>query len=223
MAGWVYNAKSRRYQDEASGKYLSHAQMLELRDTFADRQMARAAGLAQQLSSGDLTLQQWELAMRQQSKTAFVDQYVLGKGGRGNMTKQDWGRLGLDLANQYDYLRRFAQDISEGKLSGPAIANRAGLYMDASTAAYERGAAAAAGLNLPAHPGDGSTPCKVRCRCYWKIEGIPGDWLCTWVMAASENCSGCKANAAKWSPLKIVNGQVVSGNGAVHARARSSR
>ena len=207
--GWTYVAKSRRYQDDATGKFLSHRQMLELRDTFADLQMARAGGLAKQLAAGDMSLQQWELSMRALTKTAFVDQYILGKGGRGNMTKQDWGRIGYDLGFQYDYLRGFARDISEGKLSAAAIANRAGLYMDASTAAYERGAGAAAGLVLPAYPGDGSTPCRARCRCHWKIEGLPGDWLCTWVLGVAEHCAGCKANAAKWAPLKIVNGRQV--------------
>ena len=210
MAGWTYSVKSRRYQDEATGKFLSHRQMLELRDTFADLQMARAGGLAKQLAAGDMSLQQWELSMRALTKTAFVDQYILGKGGRGNMTKQDWGRIGFDLANQNDYLRGFARDISEGKLSQAAIANRAGLYMDASTAAYERGAGAAAGLVLPAYPGDG-TSCdgKARCRCHWQIEGIPCDIFAYWRLGASEHCQKCLANAAKWNPLKIVNGRQV--------------
>lgn len=201
---WVYDRASHRYRNTATGRYIGPRQMVDLRDQFTDALRGRANDLAAQLADGRMTLQQWELAMRQQVKIAHVDQYVLGRGGRNAMTPADWGRVGRELRDQYGHLHRFAQDIAEGKLSAAQISARGRLYFDSATSSYERGRAADYGMpTLPQYPADGNTACRSNCRCSWRIRETDDSWLCTWVIRPGENCQDCLDNAARWNPLAL--------------------
>lgn len=201
---WTYDQTSHRYRRTSNGQYIGQAKMVELRDAFVDAKRSVAGDLAKQIGKGDITVQQWEMELRKQVKTAFVDEYVLGKGGRNAMTQSDWGKVGNMVKDQYAYAHQFARDIADGKLSQAQIEARSNLYFNAATEAFERGQAASYGLpTLPAYPSDGQAPCKTNCRCAWQIDETDTEWQCTWVLHAAESCSGCLENAAKWSPLVI--------------------
>ena len=104
------------------------------------------APLAASLSEGTTTLPAWQAAMRSNIKSLYIDQYMIGRGGRGMMTQQDWGRVGAMLKDQYGYLDNYARDLSGmDVLEREAyIRNRSQLYANASNEAFERGRSAAA-------------------------------------------------------------------------------
>lgn len=203
---WTYDNTSRRYRNTTTGQYIGQRQMTELRDQFAAAKREGTQALAADLASGAKSVQEFDVAFRREIKTAYIDQYVLGKGGRGNMTQADWGRVGQMVREQYIFARDFARDIADGKLSEAQIAQRASLYFDSSTQAFERGRAASHGdLQLPEYPADGSQQCRSRCKCRWDIKETDDAWECTWRLnAAAEHCESCRDNAAKWQPLVVL-------------------
>lgn len=203
---WVWDNASHRYRNTATGQYIGQRQMTELRDQFASAKREAAVDLAADLASGSKSVQEFEVEFRREIKTAFVDQYVLGKGGRNNMTQSDWGAVGRMVRDQYAYAHDFARDIAEGKLSQAQIAQRAGLYYDSSTQAFEQGRSAGYGVpTLPEYPADGSQQCRSNCKCRWEIKETDEAWECTWKLnAAAEHCSSCSDNAARWNPLVVL-------------------
>lgn len=199
---WTWDDWSKRYR-APNGRFLSNAQMRDLRDTFTDAMEDRLASLADRLAKGDLTLQQWVVESRGTLRVLHIDLYVLGRGGRRMMTQADWGRVGAALRGQYEYLNGFAEDVAAGKLSAAQIVARARLYAGSGTTAYERGHGAAWRVTLPAYPGDGSTVCKTNCRCSWHLERENGAVLAYWRLSASEHCDDCLERAETWSPLVV--------------------
>jgi hypothetical protein len=198
---WTYDSASKRYRG-ADGRYLSPKQMVGLRDAFTDKMKARAADLAQSRSEGTLSANAWEREMRSLVKACHIDMAALGRGGRRQMAPADWGRVGAAVKQQYQYLGRFADDTAN--LSEAQVRARAGLYVEAATAAYERGRAAAFEVTLPQHPGDGSTACGANCRCHWDLQeteqGVEARWV---VNAGAESCADCLGNGAQWNPLIV--------------------
>lgn len=107
-------------------------------------QTIKAAGseiraLAEALKAGNLTLIEWELAMREQLKLLHLATAALEKGGWAQLTQADFGRVGGILKREYGYLKNFANDIASGKqkLDG-SFTRRADLYNEAARNTYYR-------------------------------------------------------------------------------------
>lgn len=203
---WTWDSNSHRYRNTTTGQYIGQRQMTELRDLFVERKQEAATDLAQRLSTGAISLQEFEVAFRREIKTVFLDQYVLGKGGRNNMAQSDFGAVGRMVREQYMFARDFALDIAAGKLSQAQIANRVMAYFNSSTQAFEQGRSASYGMpTLPEYPADGRQVCRSNCKCHWAIRETDDAWECTWRLeAAAEHCESCRDNASKWAPLVIL-------------------
>jgi len=133
-----------------------------------------ARGLAGALYAKDVTLGQWQGDMRAQIKGEYVRQYLLGRGGRDQMTQADWGSIGGMLARQYRFLDRCATDVATGELSEAQIAARSELYLRSAKQAFEK-------ANGRARTSD----TQVR-----------------WIKTAAESCSDCVDYAAMdWQPI----------------------
>ena len=205
MAKWEWDKKLKRYRETDTGRIIGQRRMVKLRDVYNESVADEVAELADKLGTGDLTVQQWTIAMRDRIKKTFSDQYVLARGGRNSMTQRDWGRVGRMVKDQYHFLQGFARDVADGKMSVKQVAARAKMYMDSSTQAFERGKESSYGIpTLPEYPADGSQDCLSNCKCTWSIRETKTAWEATWVLdAAAEHCDTCIDNAAKWAPLVI--------------------
>lgn len=202
---WTWDGGSHRYRNTANGQYIGQRQMTGLRDQFIEAKQATAQSLAADLSAGRKSIQEFEVAFRREIKTVYVDQYVLGKGGRNAMTQADWGAVGRMVRDQYQHAHEFARDIASGKLSEAQITSRARLYFGSSTQSFEQGRTASYGVpTLPQYPADGRTICRSNCRCNWRIEETEDAWNCTWVVSAGEVCVDCQGNASRWNPLVVL-------------------
>ena len=198
---WIYDRQKAIYRKGNRG--LAPSKIVNARNDAIAASMPGVDVLTARLASGSITVQQWTAAMREQIKTAYTQQYILGRGGVGAMSQADYGRIGGMLTEQYRYLDQFAREIAQGKLSPGQIAMRARMYMDSATQAYERGRAAARGLRLPAYPGDGATRCRTRCKCRWDIKETEAGYVCYWRLGRAEHCDDCLRNAAIYNPLTI--------------------
>jgi len=202
---WLFR-QARRVFDRVRGERTDRTVQVTdtVRDRFINQSVDATSGLTSLLASGDIRTSQWVLGMREQIKRSYISEYLLAKGGRQNMTQEDWGRLGGLLQNQYRYLDRFAQDINAGKMSEAQIEQRAQLYIKSSRQAYERGQVAVRGMPpLPAYPGDGSTVCVTNCQCHWDITEAEDEWRAYWTLGAAEHCPDCMQRAGEWNPYRL--------------------
>lgn len=211
---WSWDSGVKRFRDNTTGRFLSEGGARKLRDAFLDTQKEKTADLAARLAKGDLTLAAWEKEMREHTKTVFVAEAMLGRGGRNAMGDAAWGQVGRQLRDQYEFLRGFAEDVATGAYSEAQIAARAALYVESASQAYERGRAGAYGVTLPAYPGDGrSCEGKANCRCSWSIQEDEHEVRASWLLGGAQPCETCKGNAATWAPLTIPKGERARLNG----------
>ena len=220
MALWIYNPQTGRYRvgDEGAqvfgqraGTYLSERRMNAVRDEWIAVSKQRVNAMAEQLSSGRMTVQEWTYAMRREIRVNHINEYMLGHGGRSTMTQADWGRVGNKVRDQYAYLDNFSRQIAAGNYSEAQIAARARMYVEASSAAYEHGRAKAFGVpDLPAYPGDGSTQCLSNCKCSWRFRETDTEWLCYWTLGQAEHCDDCVQRSRDWNPLTFAKTEVRS-------------
>lgn len=200
---WTYDDKLKRYRDLDTGRMLSASAVIGMRDDYGDARQQVAADLAADLASGTIDVQQYVLRMRDEIKTTYIAEYMLGKGGRHNMTQSDWGKLGNMLRDQYGYLQRFGQEISAGNLSEAQISVRGRMYFSSAGQAFERARAAGYNIELPAMPKDGTSECLTNCLCNWRLVDR-GDYVeATWRLSAVEHCSTCEQRGRDWAPLIV--------------------
>ena len=216
MTNWIWERSTSRYRvtsegaadtGQRPGTFVGQTKRVLLRDTWTESQKRVTDRLASDYASGKISLSDWALGMRQENRINYVEQYLLGKGGRNNMTPTDWGRIGRAVRQQNEFLQGFVNDLmsKQPPLTLAQIQARARQYVDGSTSMYERANALGRGMpDLPQYPGDGSQVCRSNCKCHWRIEGTDTGWDCTWVLEPSaEHCDTCIENAGKWSPLVV--------------------
>ena len=128
---------SGRYRDTRTGRFVPAATVRRELDTYIDASDDAARALTKALRNRELSLADWELAMRREIKRTHLNAIALERGGWGNMRPADYGRAGQIIREQYAYLRRFAQQIADGtqRLDGRAEV-RAQLYTSAGRQSY---------------------------------------------------------------------------------------
>lgn len=135
MAGpWYWDISVHNFRDEG-GRFMSQKHALDLARRSIEIAERPVGYLAQSVSDGRLSPKVWETLMREQTKDAYIREYVLGIGGRDQMTYADWGRVGRALRDQYDFLGQFKGELPN--LSQAQIEARAAMYPKASREAFE--------------------------------------------------------------------------------------
>ena len=120
---WVYdpNARGSGYRDTETGRFLSRAALGDMLDEFIDTSAAPVEALANLVAQGDIAVADWREAFRRQIKDHYIDAYLLGIGGREQMTQADWGSVGGMIGEQYRYLEGFYQESRIGPRLGSPI------------------------------------------------------------------------------------------------------
>lgn len=107
-----------------------------------DQSLRNARGLAQtyagQLAAGELTLTQWERAMRVLIKDVHIFSVAGSVGGWAQLGPAEYGRIGKIVRDQYEFLYGFAEDIASGKQKLTGVAARATLYVEAGRTSAEQ-------------------------------------------------------------------------------------
>lgn len=169
-----------------------------MRDLLLDIAERRMGDLSDRLASGALSLSDWQIGMRQELRDAYAMQIVAAADGdKANVSADDWLRLGSQLRSQYGYLEDFAHSVQAGDVTGDAIGNRATMYARSAKQMYWR--QTTAGVDLPAYPNDGSTPCSKggNCGCGWRDNG---DGTYSWERSKADSCDDCIWREEHWNP-----------------------
>lgn len=209
MPAWIWVPEVLRYRNLANGEFVSAETVRGWANAAIDASNNAIATATSQLTNGLLNTGDWQTIIRQELKDAYIQEYLLGKGGLEQMAAADWGSVGGMLSDQYRYLDDFAAEVANGNLTAEQIQARTEMYLESATEAYERGNARAWGIptdKLPALPGDGTSQCLTRCRCAWEFEELEDGWNCYWrVDPDAESCPDCLERAGAWNPYFIPN------------------
>jgi hypothetical protein len=136
---WFWNPTAHRYQWlNGSARFLARATVLEWVETLLSGSASASDTLADLVAGSLLAPSDWFAAMRQEIKDVYIQEYLLGIGGRGRMTQADWGSVGGMIAEQYRWLNGFYDEILAGNLTEAQIAARARMYINSANEAYER-------------------------------------------------------------------------------------
>jgi hypothetical protein len=135
---YYWDARTGRYQDVNTGRFVSSAQVRTSLDRFIESSQTRLEALTIQLQGGRLTLAEWETQFALTIKRLACASGALAKGGWAQMTPADWGKVGWEVRRQYEFLHNFALDIGTGKqaMDGRMLV-RARMYGQAVRGIYE--------------------------------------------------------------------------------------
>ena len=201
---WYWDDSVKRYRSPETGRFVGIDEMNGLRTEFMESQKRLMEGATVTFDAGTIDSRTYERRVKEILKQTYIDNYVMGAGGRNNMTQKDWGSVGGMLAEQYNYLNPFLAQISRGELSQAQIIARLKMYINSASEAFWRAFARDVPIDLPHYPGDGSTACLTNCQCRWDIQFVPGvGYNCYWILGEAENCDDCIARTKEYNPYFI--------------------
>lgn len=161
------------------------------------------------LEAGSTTPGAWEREMERLLMRYHTASYLAGQAQRLNvplnspllserrLSRAERGDITREVKTQLKYLSSFSGDIRAAEEWTKRFNARAAMYGASAKVSYWRGRTS--GMDLPAHPGDGGTPCLSNCACQWRIEKDKAYWELT----AAEHCAGCLEREAKWNPYTM--------------------
>lgn len=200
MANWTYDPEDHTYSSGSKSLDLAGTDLPEAMLLLIARTSARVEAITERLLAGQTPVATWEADLRDTLDRAHLAAYAAGRGGFAQMTDADREALSGAVVEQYGFLRGFAEEIGAGALTAAMIASRVKLYAGAIYASGERGRAAAWSLRLPAYPGDGSTQCRVNCRCRWEFAVEEDRPVAYWRTSLVESCQDCIGRSGAWAP-----------------------
>ena len=128
-----------RYRDAVTGRFVSQLRVRADIDGYIDNSKTYLDALANQLRNREISLAEWQTAMRSEIKSMHLSTSMAAHGGRAQMTPADWGRAGQEIRAQYEYLDRFAAEIASGRVGLDGRLNvRAQMYAEAARGTYEQ-------------------------------------------------------------------------------------
>lgn len=205
---YEYVESLHRYRNRETGQFVSRAEVMAYVDRIESAGADALDLYAELLEDGTLSAADYGELLRDELKSSYIQQGILGRGGRDQMTQSDWGRIGAMLKPEYQRITAFVVEIDAGALTIAQITARSRNYFKASRNAYEQMNAAAYGIRLPAYPCDGTSECMNGCRCSWDIRPLgDGDMDCYWeIDPLAENCATCADRGFEWYPLAYRDG-----------------
>jgi hypothetical protein len=138
MPSFTYSTKSKRYHDTTTGRYVGRVEVRKELDSIIDQSSAEMQYWTLNLRNGYSSIAEWQTLMAGEIKNLQIVMSVAANGGWEQMDPEDYSRLEGYIAEQYQYLQGFAEDIYTGKqLPNGSMAVRASLYAEASRQTYE--------------------------------------------------------------------------------------
>lgn len=137
-SGFGWSELAGRYTDLATGRFVKFSDVRDSLESVMDASGENMNNLTNQLIAEQISLEQWQIGMMEEIKTAHTAAAAAANGGWAQMSQADWGATGRLIRDQYDFLRNFAAEIASGKqrLDGTARV-RTDLYADAARGTFE--------------------------------------------------------------------------------------
>ena len=204
--GWTWTGPPDYEYIDDEGNPASQSDLWKLSEQSIDERKDYVTYLAAQVSSGAMSVPEWQLEMRDTLVKELTRQYMLGLGGSREMTAEDYGSIGGMASDQIRYLNKFAEKIANGEYTEGQIARISRMYMNGTREAFERANARTRDLpTMPAYPGSGKACLGLtNCGCHWMYNYNGESWECYWIVDPSkENCELCIQHSVEWGPLLL--------------------
>jgi hypothetical protein len=134
---YTWDAEVIRYRGP-SGAFVSQQAIKQALNTFVRRAQLEIQRLAREMTAGRIPIEEWQRQTANLIKSTHLANAAAAKGGWGQMTPADFGKVGQQLKLQYQHLRKFAKEAAAGSLTPEDIERRAGMYARSAAGAYER-------------------------------------------------------------------------------------
>lgn len=135
---WDKKAQRYRYASGAGkGQFVGAEAVKSLVGEAISKTQGNAQSVTEKLLNGKLTVGGWESEIAAQIKQVSIWQTMIGKGGQKQLDSRDYGRVGAEMRLQLSYLRKFSQEVLEGRLTANQIKARVNLYFERTTGLYE--------------------------------------------------------------------------------------
>lgn len=184
---FTWNPGAARYRSVATGQFVSREYVQRALEARFAESAARMRAYTDAMLIGEAPLDVWREAMAVEIRRAHVQATALGRGGWAQATPADWGGAGARIRGEYEYLRKFAEDIAAGRLSEAQIRSRMELYASSINTSYwegDRSAKMVAGFTEEKRlttPAEHCSDCIAYARMGWQpIGSLPviGDSQC---------------------------------------------
>lgn len=146
---WIFDSKSNRYREKATGRFLSQQGLERLQQKHIALIGKDIETIGELLIRRQISLETFQEATAKSIKTLWLQQYALGRGGVNQVSSTEWLAVGRSIREQYGYLRGFAEDINRGysigkdgqpiPMSEAKFRARLKLYSKASRTSFEMG------------------------------------------------------------------------------------
>jgi len=134
---FTWDAASQRYRLAASGRFVKREAVKRALLRVVDGTKGELRELARRMAEGTLPVGDWQAQAARKLKSLHLASHAAARGGFGQLTAADYGRVGSTLRFVYGRLERFAGAAARGELSGPQIEARAALYSSHAAATHE--------------------------------------------------------------------------------------
>ncbi|KYC42103.1 hypothetical protein WA1_19070 [Scytonema hofmannii PCC 7110] len=133
-----------RYRNKTTGRFISKEAVYTLTQKRIENVKQDLGQIAQLLLDNKITLRSWQEQTAEVLKILHTQEYLLGVGGQKALKKSDYLEIGRELKNQYDYLRNFAVELTQGTITRAQFKARVDLYAEAAKVSFFRGEKVAA-------------------------------------------------------------------------------
>jgi hypothetical protein len=137
-SAFSYDAEQGTYRRRSTGQYVSRAQIREAIDSAIQKEERELARISRRLAARTITIDEWQSESAQIIKNIHLWNGAAGKGGWGEMTQSDFGKVGARLREQYGYLDNFAQQLERGEVDvrSAGFLTRVEMYAEAGRNTY---------------------------------------------------------------------------------------
>jgi hypothetical protein len=135
---YTWDRRAQRYRS-ASGTFVSARTVRQALDDALRSIRREMRATAQSMRRGEISVGQWRVAMEEAIKDVHLFSAALAKGGWGQMTQADYGRVGRVVRRQYGYLEDFALEVADGAIPlDGRVLNRVEMYFEAGRGTFHK-------------------------------------------------------------------------------------
>ncbi len=141
MTDYLFNPKTQRYhykQGAGKGQFVPITAVKFMMQRNIEATQADIRTIGQLLVDKKISLSTWEETTAIALKNLHIQSYLLGRGGKGAMEQRDYGLIGYRLRREYQYLRKFAEEIRTKGISEAEFFRRLEMYSSAGSGLFEK-------------------------------------------------------------------------------------
>lgn len=114
MVSYSYDKRTNRYRNDTTGRFIPKTQV----DALIQKRINAIEGdvltVGNLLANDRINLETWQRTTAYTIRELHLQSYMLARGGKAQMTPEDYLVVARELKKQYGYLRSFAEDIDRG-------------------------------------------------------------------------------------------------------------